>query len=55
MKNKKTFKVVSLLNKKIFNFRLYIYITATLGAIWGFGELRAITLIFFHSKIEATK
>lgn len=52
MKTSNQFKIVSLLNKKAVNFRLYICITATLGAIWGFGELRILTLNFFHSNLS---
>lgn len=52
MRNVKHFKIVSLLNKKTINFRLYFCITVTLGAILGFGELRTLTLNFFHSNLS---
>lgn len=44
MKNQ--FKIVSLLNKRPINFKFYLCIVVTLGTIWGFGQLRILTLPF---------
>lgn len=46
MKTENQFKTISLLQKKSINFRLYFCITATFGAIWGFGKLSTLTLNF---------
>lgn len=52
MKNANKFKIVSLLNKKSINFRLYFCITVTVGAIWGFGKFRTLTLNFLYSYLS---
>lgn len=52
MRKASQFKIVSLLNKKAVNFRLYLCITVTLGTIWGFGQLRTLTLNFLYSYLS---
>lgn len=52
MKKANQFIIVSLLNKKTINFRLYICITATFGLIFGGKQAHSLTFNFFHSNLS---